>query len=195
MVMEMCAVGGLRPTEYARPPFWEDMRVATLPGDPSWLDSIHGKAVKFLNPTIQTPAPGLGYKWIWLERDEEQQVKSQHKTSAWFARRQGKNLKRRPIDIPETTIECLALIESLGGPVLRMRYEDILDDPVQASCDIAAHFACGLDPFAMARVVKKRSPECLDHMAEDERIPKEDGAPIVIPARVIPAQLTGRVKQ
>lgn len=173
MVMQMLVAGGMEATGAAGPPFWEDGRATWLPINNEWLDECKGKVVKLLGVNRMYPPAGHSYRWVWMDRDRAEQVKSQHKIAKWLGR------QRAPIDLGRTRRDSLAKIETIGGPVLELQYESIVSDDVCLSETMANAAAIQLAQFcelppdsveAMAAVVRKRSGKCSKEV-EEERQP------------------------
>lgn len=157
LVMQMLDAGGV-PTigEY---PAFEDDRTG-LDRDPQWIAAQCGKALKLLDPHYPDGRliPG-NYKIIWLDRDHKQQARSQAKFArllmglpidrAWVRALAGSYQKDLPV--------ALKILQD-RGPVLRVRFEDILNDTFNAACRISKHLGIG-DVPNMVSQVRRRSPE------------------------------------
>lgn len=171
MVMQMLVAGGMGATGAAGPPFWEDGRVTWLPSVSEWLRECEGKALKILGLNRMYPPDATNsFRWIWMDRERDEQVKSQHKLAEWMGRR------RAPIDLGKARRESLAKIDELGGPLLRLQYEDIVHTDGTRSASMAMTTAvmlaqfCGLPSTsvdAMASVVRRRSSRCSREIEEE----------------------------
>lgn len=161
LVMQMLQVGGFPVTgEY---PAFEDERFST-----EQQKAPAGVAIKVLDPHVFTPPPGK-YRWLWLDRDPRQQAKSQVK------------FMRKVVGVPcgkETVLPlaksyerdrpaCMEVIRRLGGPVLELRFEYVINSPRSAAVDIEVFAGCR-DREKMAAVVRKRSTLCLPYLLEEE---------------------------
>ena len=71
--MQMLAAGGM-PTPHSSFPSYEITK-----GTPMVLGELYGGAVKILDPHINRPPMGPDYRFIWIDRNPEQQAKSMAK--------------------------------------------------------------------------------------------------------------------
>lgn len=158
LVMQMLDAGGV-PTVGEYPAF-EDDRTG-LERDPEWISRQRGKALKLLDPQYPNGRlmPG-DYRIIWLDRDPRQQSRSQAKFAHLLMglpiNRKGRRALARSYatDLP---VALKILIDR--GPVLRLRFEDILADPAAAARRIREHVGVGR-VADMAAQVKARSSKC-----------------------------------
>lgn len=174
LVMQMLDAGGV-PTlgEY---PAFEDDRTG-LDRDPQWIASQNGKAMKLLDPQLPfgRPIPG-NYKIIWLYRNHRQQSLSQAKLVRLLmglpmGRKETRALASSyRIDTPI----ALKILEGLG-PVLRLRFEDILCDSRSAAQKIHDHLGMG-DVVAMSSQVQIRPSKCADGMEMEIALIKKSEA-------------------
>jgi hypothetical protein len=168
LVMQMLDAAGVGTT--GEWPAFEDDRVLGLPHRAGWLNQQHGRAVKLLDPHIYTPPPGLPCRAIWLDRNPDEQSKSQAKFLRLVCGKGISRTKRRGLQASYRADRplCLDLLRSLAGEPLVLSFEGILADPVAASFLIARH--CRIpDPVAvaaMAQAVVPRDPNCLPGMME-----------------------------
>lgn len=169
LVMQMLAAGGMPCVGEA--PAYEIPEVMNLPASWEFLEELPGKAVKILDPHLNTPKPGPAYRFIWVDRHPGEQARSIAKFlqvisgMAPLSRNDRKKLQRslgkdRPL--------CLNLLARLGGkPPLAIAFESILANPDVAGRRLS-DFCGGLDSKAMAAVVRPRPPQCLPYMLEAE---------------------------
>jgi len=169
LVMQMLLAGGMKPTGKAHHAYWEDGRTATLPGDSEWVSQIApGSVLKCLNPAVKPLPHGPDYRWIWIDRNRKAQRKSWDKFVAEAQKKQPSMIvERKDLDFDTDRRNSLELIKSLGGPVLRLRFEDLLAKPKAAAVRINQFVGGGLDVANMCRCVVKRPPSCLPYMLED----------------------------
>jgi len=165
MVMKMLVVGGLKLTGgNAGLPLMEDDRASWLPRDPGWMrDLTSDHAIKILGIDRTRPPRWFRARIIWMDRDRGEQVKSilkyrdarGHAVPAYNYPRMKKNLKAR-------TEKCLKIVRKIsGGKYIRLNFEDVLANPLDAAKKIAALLERDMDVELMAQVVIKRPPECL----------------------------------
>ena len=158
LVMQMLSAGGVSAIgEY---PAFEDDRTG-IDRDPEWISQQHGKALKLLDPHYPEGrlVPGR-YRIIWLDRDHREQARSQAK----FARMlmglpMGRKEVRALARSYATDLPVALKILTGRGPVLRLRFENILAGPADAARRIHEHVGVGR-VADMAGEVRGRSPEC-----------------------------------
>jgi len=174
MVMQMLVMGGLRLTGDATWPMCEDGRSCWLPKKVGWLQEVvPGCVVKILNPDYYRPPPSDRFKFscVWLDRNREEQVKS------WV--KYGKNLKKQQAMIRDLTPSQIrniikhrtergvrVMCKISQGRFLRLRFEDILDDPAHAAMEMCRTFKCDLDTVKMAQAIMPRGHKCIDGFLE-----------------------------
>lgn len=156
MVMTMLQRAGL-PVAGSAPDF-EDSRALH---DPRWVAQQNGRAVKLLDPHRFPPARG-SYRAVWLARDPWQQARSMAKML--------RSLGGIPIshaDLYGFTDsyrrdhpKAMQALAQVGAPVLTLRFEEILADPVAAAEALARFIGRSLNVATMAAVVQPRTPEC-----------------------------------
>lgn len=166
LVMHMLDRAGV-PT-IGRAPDYE-LRPIQNAADCDWLATLGGHAVKLLTPAYRTvalrPNPIGVYRSIWLDRDPVEQARSQIKLIALSdptlaldrsaARAMAQSLRR---DRRRARAKLRA-----AGPMLSIRFEQLLTDPSGVARLIASHVARG-DPDEMAAAVLPRGPECQPDM-------------------------------
>ena len=158
MTMAMLVAGGCPPGGHQHPPYEGFVEQV-------WNRDLTGTAFKLLDTVLQTGTvpPGTPHwRFVWLDRDPVQQARSHLK----FAR-----LMQLPIPVSERNEARLvagyrpARSRALGvlhghGPVLKLRYEEVLSDPRRAAEQLRTVWPA-LDIDAAAAAVHQRSPECL----------------------------------
>jgi len=195
MVMKMCLAAGLPPTGDARASFWEDSRTVLLTSrsenwkrryDASWLDDCKGGVIKLLNPTVSVPPPRADWRWIWVDRDPEEMTKSQLKISASLGKR------RRPGRVEDWRRESLEVIERVGGEVLFLSYEQILDAPILHAARLVDYIGKG-DAGRVAAVVRKRSPKCSPEVDPDRQFSRLVELPPAQKLALVKAAMAGKL--
>ncbi len=165
LVMQMLNVGGIETT--GEWPAFEtpESNLSCFDGD--WIANQRGKAVKVLDPhRPQCHLPATGpYRIVWLDRNHEQQAKSQVKIlrlmmgipvgrNAWRAFA-GSFKADRPA--------ALAALKRLG-PVMTLHFEEILGNSGSAAALIRNHLGAG-DAEKMAGAIRPRTANCLPDLA------------------------------
>jgi hypothetical protein len=142
--------------------------IFTLPDNDAWLTHCTGKALKLLDPHKNQPSPAFSYRFIWMDRDPKQQALSQLKLLRelggmdFGSRKNMLAMKRANIaDRPK----ALSAIKP-HGPVMTVRFEDLLRDPLAEAYRVREFVGRDLDCMAMMQQVVPRSPRCLPHMLE-----------------------------
>jgi hypothetical protein len=164
LVMQMLEAGGVPMTgEY--PAFEAREAGANVVGgtiSKEWLATIPGHAIKVLDPQ-NGKIPSWDFRIIWCQRDTRQQALSQTKfLKTVMGMRVNPNVVRDYEssywrDFPA----AIRALEATGPhPILKIDFESIIDDPMQAAHMIAIHVGGPLDISAMARVPLPRSTIC-----------------------------------
>jgi len=167
LVMQMLLAAGIPVT--GENPAFEDERVNLPQAANLWDGEWRGKAVKVLDPH-RCELPAHGAKVIWVSRDERQQALSIAKF--WHSvaglpypdRRQRRALES---NLRRDRGVCTAIFLWKGLPLLALRFEDLLADPLRSASQIAAFVGTG-DPETMAAVVRPRKAECYPGLLEVE---------------------------
>jgi len=160
LAMQMLVAGGMPAAPRARHPYWEDGRTALLPGDAGWLAECHARCLKCLNPAVKPLPLGISYRWIWIDRNRKAQRKS------WEKFAEHADMERKPLDFDRDRADSMALIKRLGGPLLRLRFEDLIASPRAQALKLSS-FVGGLDVDRMVQCVVKRPSSCLPYMLEN----------------------------
>lgn len=164
MVMQMLAAGGLPTAPGASQGSGEH---ASLEG--ALAAAVPGTAVKLLDLKMAAengvPVDLTGaWSLIWLDRDPRWQAESFRKFMriAVGLRLSVAETRRFRDSLESDRGPSLDWLSSWGHPLLTIRYERILADPLGQAAVIAEHLAwAGLDVEAMSRVVHARSPRVL----------------------------------
>ncbi|OOG61408.1 hypothetical protein B0E46_15630 [Rhodanobacter sp. B04] len=135
--------------------------------EPAWFSEQAGKAVKILDPQrVGIPRSALTAV-IWLDRDPEQQAKSQCK----FVEMLGYGFNNRSAQ--RRCMKQLALDRATargtfaGRNTLDLRFEDLIVSPGTAAARIAMFLEPwkSLDVATMKAVVRKRDVKCAPDMS------------------------------
>lgn len=162
LVMHMLAAGGAEVV--GRRPAYEVDQAARVPIDLTWLSSCGEAAVKVLDPQRSLKSVRSDVRVIWLDRNPEQQARSQVKflrqvagvpirASAWKRLARSFSTDRQKVD---------ALFAN--SPVLKLSFEAVLSDPLGAAREMTAYFP-GLDVERAAAVVQRRPASCAPGMS------------------------------
>lgn len=155
MLMQMLHRGGM-PCVGSWPAF--EVEQTRYEVDPTFIVLAAGRAVKVLDPQ-RVGLPG-DVRVIWLHRDHRQQAKSHAKFLGLLTGHQYDRASRRQL-ADSLRRDTLAALRVVGKrPLLRMRFEDVLMDPVSAACHLAEFIGFPLDVGRAACAVRARSPAC-----------------------------------
>ena len=173
MVMQMLDAGGF--PVVGTYPSYEDYNPFE---DPMWLkyQTCQGRAVKLLScPLSQTlPLRELTQRFIYVTRNSKERVASQVKfmdiKDSEITRAERRRLQY------ELSKESKRLKQMLmtRGPVLTVRFEEVLADPYTEAQRIATALGEGLDIEAMAQIVVDRDPECYEGFLEFQQLRDAD---------------------
>lgn len=164
LTMQMLARAGVRCA--GRAPAYEDDRTG-----PAWdaavFDDYRGGAVKLLDPHRPwVDVPRGNYRCIWLDRDREEQAKSQAKlletAMGLVVSKSDRNRLEGSLRIDRP--KALGYLRR-RGPILELSFERLLVQPHDCAAAIARHVGQALDVEAMASVRIARHPACLEGMA------------------------------
>ncbi len=167
MVMAMLHAGGVQPVEGSSLAAYE------LPSiSPEVLEAldVSGQAVKLLDYSVFWPVPPKpgGWRFIWLDRSPREQARSMVKFMSVMVpgvlKGDAEGTFRRSFkaDVPKA-IRAL----SAAGPVLRLRFEDVVARPLAAARDLATylHPEWSIDVEAAASIVLERDGRCRPDLA------------------------------
>lgn len=170
LIMQMLEAGGM-PCAGEYPAFEDEhtggefFEGAEL--DRAWLSQMSGHAIKILDPH-RGRIPVGDYHLVWCSRDQREQAKSQAKFAHLLM---GVPISRTTVRQFERSYRAdkipaiRALLDAAPGkPILDLRFEEVLRDPLHAANELAAH--CGLRGTVreMSSVVRRRSPLCAPGM-------------------------------
>lgn len=165
MVMRMLDVGGLPPVEGSSELAYE---LPDVTAERLAAADLVGHAVKLLDFTHWygvTALPDVPWRFIFVERNHKQQGLSMVKFLQGVAgvrdlRHDAAARLRRSFDGDKPGL--IARLKA-RGELLRVRYEDVLADPVGEALRIGDF--TGIEPLAASGVVHHRSPDCAPDLA------------------------------
>lgn len=142
--------------------------------DPTAFAALRGKAIKLITPAELPIGEMPNHIVIWLDRDPEEQARSQLKMVASFVRHvdmSRKNIRAMAAGNRRERAPNMAAIGANGRcPTLILSFEHLLTEPTDASIRIDAflheHDYRGLNFEAMRRQIRLRSPACYPGMME-----------------------------
>lgn len=137
------------------------------------LPRAGGQAIKLLDAAQVAGYPDLDVplRSILLRRDPYEQARSFAKfvnaTMGLRIDRAGRKRVARSfaLDLPKLRTWC-----DVHGPVLELRFEDLIEKPIATADAIASFVGGSLDPVRMSMQVRRRSPLCLDGLLEIEQL-------------------------
>lgn len=140
------------------------------------LPVIGDRACKILDPYHMRWPERCEVPVIWMDRNFKEQAKSQVKLlrmgsgfsipgQAWRA-----IAKSLEMDIPV----CMALYRRLGARVLRVRFEELLSEPLLVASRVIDFLGLSADPHIMARQVRQRSPNCATDLEMENEYIRRD---------------------
>lgn len=154
MVMRMLDAGGLPPCAGSSPGSFELNGIDGL----AERTDLDGHAVKVLDLFAYHPLPDADWRFVWLDRDHQQQARSMIKFAGALT---GMSV---PVDVlarsyAEDRPGRLGWLRS-RGPVCVLSYERVLANPMRAARTMRSEVWPDLDVAAAAAVVHDRTPEC-----------------------------------
>jgi hypothetical protein len=164
MVMRMLHRGGI-PAYADNLRSCESSRVLGLPSDTAWLPECRGHALKLLEPLYRLPLPSASWRFILMKRDAREQARSQLKLVELL------DLGAPPpLAVAEAALRAdlprMRQVLLRRGPVLELRFEQVLADPLQAASRLERFLGVPLDKGAMVAEVVPRSPACYPGLLE-----------------------------
>ncbi len=169
LVMQMLEAGGM-PVTGPWPSFEDEHTLKVMDGgeiSADWLASKAGHAVKVLDPHRGT-IPRGPCRAIWLDRDPDEQAKSQAKflettIHISIGREERRRLAKSYRDDRPAAFKVL---RAAGArQILELRFEELLSAPASVATRIATHCSPELNIARMAAAVRRTSPECAPDMA------------------------------
>jgi hypothetical protein len=165
MVMQMLEAGGM-PVTGLWPAFEAPQAGVNLNGErisEAWLASIPGHAIKVLDPH-KGSIPAGNYRAIWLDRNPEQQARSQLKLLQMFVGgvQSDREMRRRfARSYGRERQAAIGALLAAGVPMtLELSFDNILAAPVPCAHAINEYCGGGLSVDKMAAAVHPRRPEC-----------------------------------
>lgn len=185
LLAQMLHAGGHEPTPGAKFPMYEDP-VANLvlrEGDArvrSMLLKEHidrpGCFIKVLGLAgLQRLLRGLDYRFLWTERDPQDQARSWRKFRRWRGQKDEQGIQEIMDSQAQRYPVCMRLMAEICGKggVHIVHFRQLLTEPQRAAEEVAQFLRRDdLDTQAMAACVKPRSPKVYGGMLEDELIGK-----------------------
>jgi hypothetical protein len=180
LVMQMLAAGGM-PTPGSEYPSYEIPKGRAVNPE-AW--AAMGGAVKILDPHINRPPAGLPYRWIWIDRNPVEQAKSMVKFmvacgAAVDPAKESIAVSKLAASFMRDRSRANGVMREYSHRILKLRFEDILADPVGAAnqiavfCFVTQEKGKMLDEAAMVKAVIPRHPDCLPYMMEFEQMERE----------------------
>ena len=165
MMMHVLRAAGVPWSTQANNVSGEDHR--TIENHWDWLDTEVGRAMKVLDPQINTPPKHKTYRWIVMRRDWTEEAKSLRKFS--IACGLGKSVSRLTDNQLADSFErdwpeLLAVVDD-RGPSIIVHFEDAILRPLEV-CRRVADFIGHGDVRTMADAIVNRSTRCLDDLME-----------------------------
>ncbi|WP_234151490.1 sulfotransferase family protein [Sphingobium sufflavum] len=174
LVMQMLSAAGI-PTVGTYPDF-EDEGEVRLRSDPgAWSQVAQGRAVKVLDPHLDTPPHGFDYRCIFLTRNPAEQGLSILKLLGAPSDRRSR--RAMLADLRLSDAKARQAIIGLVGQYYNLPFESIITDPRGTAEHLASYLylhrrraRIDVDDMidAMAACVRPRDVACLPYMLEEE---------------------------
>ncbi|RWB67602.1 hypothetical protein [Mesorhizobium sp.] len=172
LMMQMLYAGGIPCVGH-----WPDFETgaSSFGGfDPTAFAALRGKAIKLITPAELPIGQMPKHVVIWLDRDPEEQARSQLKMVATFMRSvdmSRKSIRAMAAGNRRGRLPNMAAIGANGRhPTLLLSFERLLTQPTDAAIAVDAflheHGYVGLNFEAMRRQIRPRSPYCYPGMME-----------------------------
>jgi hypothetical protein len=162
-MMRMLYRGGVQVVAENKTSF-EDVRTVQKNIPMELMLECDNKAVKILSPLSYRPPYGPHYKFILMNRDPLQLLRSHAKWERgdrdWPLLKTIREVKK---DLYDTKV---VLDRYPHSSVLVVRFEDILKAPAVEAHRVTDFLGIAMDIDNMTNCVMARSPECLPYMAE-----------------------------
>lgn len=174
LMMHMLAAGGMG-AYYDRDDdfnsiLMETKKASSLPDDWEWLRECEGKCIKILLPCRRKPPRCFEYRFIWMARAVDGQVKSLMKFMSLVKRKASpfseEELRRKSV---EFACESLNVIQSYDNSGLMIvGFAELLKHPRKVAKRVMDFVRIDLDVDKMAKVAVQREPGCFSNMMEVE---------------------------
>jgi hypothetical protein len=161
LMMQMLAGGGLdlltdgaRAADVDNPRgYFEAERVKAIRRDSSWLPQARGKAIKMVSLLLYDLPAGEKYRILFMERDLGEVIASQRMMLLRLNKPPGDdNEQRRFFELHLAKLHAW-LPQQANMEILRVAYNDLLEQPLAESQRICEFLGGGLDSAAMAGAV------------------------------------------
>lgn len=161
LMMQMLAAGGIevvtdeiREADTDNPRgYYEFERVKKTKDDPSWVPEARGKVVKMVSQLLYDLPENEQYRIIFMERDFEEMLTSQEK----MLKRLDKPAAARDQISHSFNTHLERLRQWLTGrknmPVLRVNYNELIENPEEHARRVAEFLGGTIDPSAMCEAV------------------------------------------
>jgi hypothetical protein len=128
------------------------------------LPKLEGKAAKILDPHRSQWPQAKDVRIIWLDRNFEEQAKSQIKflkiLSGIKVPHEKEAIKKLAASYGPDRDACFKIFKNKRFEVMEMFFEDIIENPAQAATNLINFLELDSDPVTMGSVVFKRNPAC-----------------------------------
>ena len=133
--------------------YYELERVKTIKRDASWLPEMEGKAVKMISQLLYELPSNHKYRVIFMERDLDEVIPSQEKMLARLGKTPAPSaeIRRQFITHLDRLREWLAAQPYID--VLYVRYDDVVQRPVELAEQISAFLGGRTDPARMTEAI------------------------------------------
>jgi hypothetical protein len=162
-MMRMLYRGGLQVIAENKTSF-EDVRTVNKNIPVEFMLECDNKAVKILDPIQFRPPMGPRYKFILMDRDPRELIRSHAK---WETGNRDYPTKTTRRSVKKRLYDTKLLLDRYPhSEVLVVRFEGILEAPAREAHRVANFLGIAMDIDEMTDCVMARGPECLPHMAE-----------------------------
>ena len=172
MVMAMLHAGGVPPVDGAMSGSYEvPAMIGAQAADVLAGLDLAGRSVKLLDMARDVRLPSAEWRFVWLDRDADEQAKSSVKFLGWQGFPSPPGRARRMARGFRADRDWMLTVYRQYGSVVPMRYEKMLHDPAAAAAVLAA--GLGLSDFdvaAAAGVVHRRDGRCAVDVRVEEAV-------------------------
>lgn len=159
LLMSMLDAGG-QPVVADSSVSYESELVRGLPEKHRWLASCGGKAVKILEPQYLKPPQGYPYHFIWMNRDLQEQAKSQYAFVSALGIKPNKTPRVLAKSLQRDRPKVIQMLKSYpNSNLLILSFDRLVTQPA-SSIQKLIKFCPGLDAEKMNSVIIRRSPKC-----------------------------------